>query len=118
MEHYDAIVIGGGVIGTSIACHLARLGAKRTLLLDRGQLGGGTTAQSSCILRTHYSVRENVALAQAAMRAFDDFPAYLGDDEADCGYRRCGYLIVAPEGAAADGSKPVNMSHKRIARRH
>ncbi len=102
MEHYDAIVIGGGVIGTSIACHLARLGAKRTLLLERGQLGGGTTAQSSCILRTHYSVRENVALAQAAMRAFDDFPAYLGDDEADCGYRRCGYLIVAPEGAAAD----------------
>lgn len=102
MEHYDAIVIGGGVIGTSIACHLARLGAKRTLLLERGQLGGGTTAQSSCILRTHYSVRENVVLAQAAMRAFDDFAGYLGDDEADCGYRRCGYLIVAPEGAAAD----------------
>ncbi|MBK7331253.1 MAG: FAD-binding oxidoreductase [Betaproteobacteria bacterium] len=102
MEHYDAIVIGGGVIGTSIACHLARLGAKRTLLLERGQLGGGTTAQSSCILRTHYSVRENVVLAQAAMRAFDDFAAYLGDAEADCGYRRCGYLIVAPEGAAAD----------------
>jgi sarcosine oxidase subunit beta len=102
MEHYDAIVIGGGVIGTSIACHLARLGAKRTLLLERGQLGGGTTAQSSCILRTHYSVRENVVLAQAAMRAFDDFAGYLDDTEADCGYRRCGYLIVAPEGAAAD----------------
>src|SRR5690606_16862925 len=89
-------------IGTSIACHLARLGAQRTLLLERGQFGGGTTAQSSCILRTHYSVRENVLLAQAAMRAFDDFPAYLGDDEADCGYRRCGYLIVAPAGPAAD----------------
>jgi sarcosine oxidase subunit beta len=102
MEHYDAIVIGGGVIGTSIACHLARLGAKRTLLLERGQLGGGTTAQSSCILRTHYSVRENVVLAQAAMRAFDDFAGYLDDAEADCGYRRCGYLIVAPEGTAAD----------------
>ena len=102
MEHYDAIVIGGGVIGTSIACHLARLGAKRTLLLERGRLGGGTTAQSSCILRTHYSVRENVVLAQAAMRAFDDFAGYLGDAEADCGYRRCGYLIVAPDGPAAD----------------
>ena len=82
VEHYDAIVIGGGVIGTSIACHLARLGAKRTLLLERGRLGGGTTAQSSCILRTHYSVRENVVLAQAAMRAFDDFAGYLGDAEA------------------------------------
>ena len=102
MEHHDAIVIGGGVIGTSIACHLARLGAKRTLLLERGQLGGGTTAQSSCILRTHYSVRENVVLAQAAMRVFDDIAAYLDDPEADCGYRRCGYLIVAPDGAPAD----------------
>ena len=102
MATYDAIVLGGGVIGCSVAYHLTRLGAARVALIERAGIAEGTTAQSSGILRTHYSVRENVLLAQAAMRAFDDFPASLGDDEADCGYRRCGYLIVAPDGPAAD----------------
>ncbi len=101
MERYDAIVIGGGVIGTSIACHLARFGAGRVLLLERARLGGGTTAQSSCIVRTHYSVPENIALAQAALAIFRDFPNYLEDPEADCGLNRCGLLLVAPEGERA-----------------
>jgi glycine/D-amino acid oxidase-like deaminating enzyme len=99
-EHFDAIVIGGGVIGCSIAYHLARERA-RVLLLERGRIGQGTTAQSSCILRTHYSVPENVALAQAAWRVYADFAAYLDDPEADCGLVKCGYLIVAPQGERA-----------------
>lgn len=101
MEHYDAIVIGGGVIGTSIACHLARFGAGRVLLLERGTLGGGTSAQSSCIVRTHYSVPANVALAKAALAIFRDFPNYLGDSEADCGLNSCGLMLLAPEGQRA-----------------
>lgn len=98
MEQYDAIVIGGGVIGTSIAYHLARLGQRRVLLLERGRIGEGTTAQSSCILRTHYTVPQTVLLAQAAWKMFADFPRYLDDPEADCGLTRCGYLIAAPAG--------------------
>jgi sarcosine oxidase subunit beta len=101
MERFDAIVIGGGVIGASIACHLARFGAGRVLLLERDRLGGGTTAQSSCIVRTHYSVRSNVALARAALAIFGDFPAYLDDAEAECGLNRCGLMLVAPEGNQA-----------------
>ncbi len=96
METFDFVVVGGGVIGTSIACHLARFGASRVLLLERGQLGGGTTAQSSCVLRTHYSVPENVALAKAGLAIFGDFANYLEDPEADCGFNRCGLMIVAP----------------------
>jgi sarcosine oxidase, subunit beta len=102
MESFDAIVIGGGVVGTSIACHLARLGAGRVLLLERGELGGGTTAQSSCIVRTHYSVRENVELARAALDVFADFRSYLDDDDADCGLNRCGLMLIAPAGERAD----------------
>jgi glycine/D-amino acid oxidase-like deaminating enzyme len=98
MEKFDIVVIGGGVIGVSIAYHLARFGCKSVLLLERGQLGGGTTAQSSCILRTHYSVPENVALAKAAIAIFNDFPAYLDDAEAESGYNRCGMMLVAAEG--------------------
>lgn len=99
MKSYDAIVIGAGVIGTSVAYHLARLGCTNVLVLDRTQIGAGTTSQSSGILRTHYSVIENVRLAQASWRIFNDFSNYLQDEDASAGLVKSGYLIAAPEGA-------------------
>jgi sarcosine oxidase subunit beta len=95
---YDVIVIGAGVIGSSVAYHLARFGAGRVLVFDRLPVGNGTTSQSSGILRTHYSVIENVELAQASWKIFTDFAAYLGDDDAAAGLVKCGYLIAAPDG--------------------
>jgi sarcosine oxidase subunit beta len=99
MKSFDAIVIGAGVIGASTAYHLARLGCTNVLVLDRTQIGAGTTSQSSGILRTHYSVIENVRLAQASWSVFNDFANYLGDEEASAGLVKSGYLIAAPEGA-------------------
>lgn len=98
MSSYDVIVIGAGVIGCSVAFHLARLGAKRVLVLDRTQVGAGTTAQSSGILRTHYSVAENVQLALASWQVFNNFAQYLEDDEASAGLVKCGYMIASPPG--------------------
>ena len=98
MRQYDVIVIGAGVIGASVAFHLAALGAKSVLVLDRTQVGAGTTAQSSGILRTHYSVPENVELARRSWQVFDRFAQVLDDDEASAGLVQCGYLIAAPEG--------------------
>lgn len=83
-----------------MAFHLSQLGATNVLLIDRGQIGAGTTSQSSGILRTHYSVRENVELARRSWEVFNDFPTYVGDEEASCGLIKCGYLI-----SAADGDK-------------
>ena len=98
MQSYDAIVIGAGVIGSSVAYHLARLGAGKVLVLDRLQIGAGTSTQSSGILRTHYSVIENVELAKRSWAVFKDFAGYIGDDEASAGLVKCGYMICAPEG--------------------
>lgn len=47
MKSYDVIVIGAGVVGSSVAFHLAALGARDVLVLDRAAIGAGTTAQSS-----------------------------------------------------------------------
>ncbi len=98
MSHYDVIVIGAGVIGASVAHHLATLGAKSVLVLDRGTIGAGTTSQSSGLLRTHGLVRQNVELARSSWHAFNNFAAYVDDDEASCGLVKCGYMICAPEG--------------------
>ncbi|WP_407277613.1 FAD-binding oxidoreductase [Aromatoleum evansii] len=98
MQSFDAIVIGAGVIGASTAYHLAALGASSVLVLDRGMIGNGTTSQSSGILRTHYSVPENIDLALKSWSVFTNFAEYLGDEEASCGLVKCGYMITAPEG--------------------
>ena len=107
MNTYDVVVIGAGVIGTSVAFQLSRLGAKKVLVLDRGMIGAGTTSQSSGILRTHYSVKENVELARKSWDVFNDFASYLGDDEASCGLVKCGYMIAAAEG---DKVEPLRAS--------
>lgn len=102
MSHFDFIVIGAGVIGTSVAHHLASLGAHSVLVVERGMIGAGTTSQSSGLLRTHYSVRQNVELARASWWAFNNFADYVGDDEASCGLVKCGYMICAPDGPKLD----------------
>ena len=101
-ETFDAIVIGGGVIGASVLFHLTRLGCRNPLLLERGEIAGGMTAFSSGIVRTHYSVPINVEVARASLAMFEDFRALLDDDpEADAGLVRSGYMIVAPAGSAS-----------------
>ncbi len=92
------VVIGAGVVGCSVAWHLARLSAGRVLVLERGRIGEGTSAQSSGILRSHYSVLENMELARRSWQVFTRFADYLKDDDASAGLVRCGYLITAPEG--------------------
>ena len=53
--NYDAIIIGAGIIGASIALELSRKGY-RTLNLDKlGVAGAGSTVNSCAIVRTHYS---------------------------------------------------------------
>lgn len=95
---FDVIVLGAGVIGCSVAWHAARLGAKRVLVLERKGIAEGTSSQSSGILRTHYSVAENVELARRSFAAFTNFRGYLDDAEADCGLSLSGYLIVGDDG--------------------
>jgi len=100
-QSYDVIVIGAGVIGASVAYHLARFGAGKVLVLEQNQIGQGTGAQSSGLLRTHYSVEPNVQLAKLSWEIFTSFKSYLEDEEADCGLVHCGYLIAAGEGPRA-----------------
>ncbi len=121
MSTHDVIVIGAGVIGTSIAWQLAQLGAGRVLVLERGRIGEGTTAQSSGILRTHYSVPENVELARRSWQVFKHFAQVLDDDEASAGLNTCGYLIAAPEGpkqqalqAALDAQQAMGIPVQRL----
>ena len=47
----DVLIVGGGVIGTSIAHSLARLGAGKLFLLEKSFLGAGSSGKSGSIIR-------------------------------------------------------------------
>lgn len=101
-DSYDVIVVGGGVVGASIAFHLSKLGSGRFALVERGELCAGGTARSCAICRTHYSIRSNTELAVSSLEMFKNFQEELEDPEADSGFVNSGYLILAPPGAVAE----------------
>ncbi len=54
METADIVIIGGGVMGTSIAYHLARRGIKNVVVLEKRFLAAGGTGKSTALVRQHY----------------------------------------------------------------
>ncbi len=89
----DVVVIGAGVVGCSTAYHLARNGAGKIVVLDKGPIGSGGTGRSCAIVRTHYSVPANMAHAVASLEIFRRFGETVGGD---AGFIETGYLIVGP----------------------
>lgn len=79
MEKADVIIVGGGVIGTSIAFHLAKRGVRDILLLERTHLAAGSTGKSVGIVETTYGTEVNVALAKAGYEELSRFPDVTGE---------------------------------------
>ncbi|SEP19610.1 NAD(P)/FAD-dependent oxidoreductase [Trujillonella endophytica] len=85
-----AIVIGGGLIGLSIARALAERGVGDVLVLERRELVSGGTGKSSGIVRAHYGVPSIAAMAWRSLPTFED----LG---AEVGFRQVGYAVLVGE---------------------
>ena len=94
---FDAVVVGGGLLGTALAYHLVRAGA-RTLLIDRADTGRATDAGAG-ILSPETNSRDPEAWFRLACEAVDYYPALIEqparDQDGDTGYARCGKLVVA-----------------------
>ena len=76
----DVVVIGGGVNGTSIAMHLARMGAGKVLLVEKGHLAGGASGRSGAMVREHYLHPTLVKMAMEASDIFHNFGDAVGGD--------------------------------------
>ncbi len=74
----DILIVGGGVMGTSIAFALAKRRAGRVVLLEKSYLGAGSSGKSGAIIRQHYSNRLTAAMAQKGLRAFEHFEDFVG----------------------------------------
>jgi sarcosine oxidase subunit beta len=94
MRTADAVIIGGGVTGASIAFHLAGLGVRRVLILERSSLGAGGTGYSVGIIRQLYPTRETSEMVLRSLAIFERFGEAVGGES---GFVRTGALIgVSP----------------------
>jgi sarcosine oxidase subunit beta len=91
----SVVVIGGGVMGTSAAFHLAEAGVD-VVLCERGELAGGSTSRAAGGVRAQFSDLLNIQLAQRSLAAFSDFARRPGWE---IDFRQVGYLFVLSSGA-------------------
>ena len=86
----EVVVVGGGVIGTSIAFHLAEAGVD-VCLLERDQLAGGSTSRAAGGIRAQFSDPLNIAIGLRSIEAFTCFGERPG---AQIDLHQVGYLFL------------------------
>lgn len=90
----DVVVVGAGVMGTSIAFHLAKRQAGKIVVLDKDHVAAGGSGRSSALIRMHYSFPPEVQLALISLRIFQNWKEYVG---APGDFRPTGFVrIVHP----------------------
>ncbi|ATL32892.1 NAD(P)/FAD-dependent oxidoreductase [Streptomyces formicae] len=87
----DVVVIGGGVMGTSIAFHLAEAGVRDIVVVERDELGQGSSGKPIGGVRAQFSDPLNIELGLRSLRAYEDFPRRPGTG---IGLDTVGYLFL------------------------
>ncbi|MFJ4688900.1 NAD(P)/FAD-dependent oxidoreductase [Streptomyces sp. NPDC088789] len=90
-ERADAVVIGGGVIGTSTACRLAESGVG-TVLLERGALGSGASGTTAGVVRTYFP--GNALISSLAVRSLTEYQTFTERTGTELGLERIGLLVL------------------------
>lgn len=91
-QTYDAIVIGAGVMGASIAFHLAERGLK-IAILERRVTASGATGHSSGLVRMHYDLAAESELTFKSYKIyFNNWKERVGGE---CGFQRTGFMQIA-----------------------
>jgi len=88
----DVVIIGGGIVGLSIGYHLALMKAGKIIILEKGQLGEGSTSRCVGGIRTQFSTEINIRFSLESIKTFERFEEEFGVNPE---FRRIGYLFLA-----------------------
>lgn len=96
MKKAEIIIIGGGVIGASVAYHLTEKGAKDVVILEReATVGNGSTGKATGGVRAQFETEINIKQSHYSIGFFENW-------DFDCGYEPRGYLFFATDAAQFD----------------
>ncbi len=90
----DAVVIGAGINGASIAFNLAKMGCRNVAVVEKFLIACGGTGQSAAIVRQHYTNEVLVKMVKRCRDIFEFFPDMVGGS---AGFVKTGYLFFIPE---------------------
>src|SRR4030095_15303201 len=99
------VVVGGGVMGCSIAFHLAERGVD-VLVLERGTICSGMTARSGALVRMHYTNEPEARMALTGLGYFQDWKERVGGW---CGFTVTGAAILVGPGEGGRLRRDVAM---------
>jgi len=100
MQTNDVVIIGGGIVGSSIAWHLADAGCKNVLVIEReSSQGKGSTGKSMGGVRAQFSTPVNIQMSLYSIPFYATFDDRLGHP---AGYRPQGYLFLATKQSHLD----------------
>ena len=91
---YDIVIIGGGIIGCSVAFELAKRGRRDVLIVEQEYLTSGATGRCGAGIRQQWGSLLNATLAVESTHIFENLEEYTGYDRS-CGLNQGGYLLVA-----------------------
>jgi len=88
------VIIGGGVVGCSIAYHLARRGQRDVVVLERETVGSGTTSKAAGGIRAQFSTETEIRFSLESLRVLQNFTEEFGVDP---GFKQIGYLFLVSD---------------------
>lgn len=91
-SHAQAVIVGGGIIGASVAYHLTKLGWHDVVVIERGQLTCGTTWHAAGLMT---QLRSSHTMTELCRYGTQLFEALKDETDQDTGFRRTGSLQIA-----------------------
>ena len=109
-ERADVVIIGGGIMGTSLAYALTKLGLRDVTLVERGTLAAGASGRTGALLRQHYTNVPEATLAHLSKLTYANWRDHVGGD---CGFVNTGSIVTV----TTSGEDEVNIErmHRNIA---
>jgi len=109
MEHYRVVIIGGGVVGVSVAYHLTKLGWSDVLLLERSELTSGSTWHAAGGFHTLNGDTNMAALQGYTIRLYRELEELTG---MSCGLHHVGGVTLADSPERFDMLKAERAKHR------
>ena len=104
-------MIGGGVVGCSIAYNLARRGLRDVVVIERETVGSGTTSKAAGGIRVQFPTETEIRFSLEAIRVFERFQDEFGVDP---GYKKIGYLFLVSDPADLRGFETRIAMQRRL----
>jgi sarcosine oxidase, subunit beta len=109
VQNTGVAIVGGGIMGVSLAFALTRMGVRDVTVIERSSLASGGSGRSGALLRQHYTNVPEATLAHLSLRTFANWGDVVGGE---CGFDRTGLIATV----ATDGANTPNIErmHRNV----